>query len=101
MSREEEIRRVAYGLWEKEGRPEGRDMELWLRAEVIWESERRKPADRSRGTSTDASRPTSDQPRTSTEAPRSASEQSRSESRRSGTYSSSNRPRDVEEAERT
>ena len=29
---ESDIRMVAYGLWEKEGRPEGRDREHWLRA---------------------------------------------------------------------
>ncbi len=29
------IRELAYGLWEKEGYPDGRDEEFWLRAEAI------------------------------------------------------------------
>lgn len=29
------IREIAYDLWEKEGRPEGREHEFWLRAEEI------------------------------------------------------------------
>jgi hypothetical protein len=29
------IREIAYELWEKEGSPEGRDEEFWLRAEQI------------------------------------------------------------------
>ncbi len=28
------IRRRAYAIWEEEGRPEGRDHEFWLRAEM-------------------------------------------------------------------
>jgi Protein of unknown function (DUF2934) len=34
-----EIEMRAYGLWEQEGRPEGRALEHWLRAEseVEWE----------------------------------------------------------------
>lgn len=31
---EERIRRRAYDLWEKEGRPDGRDREHWLQAEA-------------------------------------------------------------------
>ena len=30
----EEIAAKAYAIWEQEGRPAGRDMEFWLRAEV-------------------------------------------------------------------
>jgi len=29
------IRDLAYTLWEKEGRPEGRDHDFWLRAEAM------------------------------------------------------------------
>ncbi len=29
------IRETAYGLWEQEGYPEGREQEFWLRAEEI------------------------------------------------------------------
>jgi hypothetical protein len=37
MGREEEIRLIAYSIWEEEGCCHGHDMEHWLRAEVIWE----------------------------------------------------------------
>ncbi|MFO1148296.1 MAG: DUF2934 domain-containing protein [Alsobacter sp.] len=30
---EDDIRRRAYALWDAEGRPQGRDLEFWLRAE--------------------------------------------------------------------
>ena len=33
------IREIAYGLWEKEGEPEGRHDEFWLRAESMVEQE--------------------------------------------------------------
>jgi hypothetical protein len=33
------VRELAYGLWEKEGCPEGRHDEFWLRAEAIVEQE--------------------------------------------------------------
>ncbi|MBI4488263.1 MAG: DUF2934 domain-containing protein [Deltaproteobacteria bacterium] len=36
MQREEEIRLIAYQIWEEEGRPQGRDVEHWLKAEAIW-----------------------------------------------------------------
>ncbi len=29
------IREHAYRLWEADGRPEGRDLEYWLRAQVV------------------------------------------------------------------
>ena len=31
--REEQIRRRAHELWEQEGKPGGREMDFWLRAE--------------------------------------------------------------------
>ncbi|MBN1189631.1 MAG: DUF2934 domain-containing protein [Dehalococcoidales bacterium] len=37
MTREEEIRLIAYSLWVREGYPHGRAVEHWLRAEAIWE----------------------------------------------------------------
>jgi hypothetical protein len=37
------IREIAYGLWEKEGSPEGRQDEFWLRAEAILEQEENLP----------------------------------------------------------
>ncbi len=42
MAREDEIKLIAYNLWEEESCPEGRDCEHWYRAEVIWE-EQQKP----------------------------------------------------------
>ena len=39
--REDEIRTIAYGIWEKDNRPRGRALEEWLKAELIWESEQR------------------------------------------------------------
>lgn len=37
------IREIAYGLWEKEGYPEGRHEEFWLRAETIEEQDAQLP----------------------------------------------------------
>ncbi|GAB0113325.1 DUF2934 domain-containing protein [Acidisoma sp. C75] len=35
QDRLQRIRDIAYDLWEKEGRPEGRDHEFWVRAEAM------------------------------------------------------------------
>ena len=40
MEREEEIRVIAYSIWEQEGYVDGQDVEHWLRAEAIWEEKR-------------------------------------------------------------
>ena len=37
MGREDEIRLIAYRIWEEDGCCDGRDLEHWFRAEVIWE----------------------------------------------------------------
>ncbi len=42
MEREEKIRSIAYSIWENEGYPEGRQMEHWLAAETICDSENRE-----------------------------------------------------------
>ncbi len=42
MGREDEIRLIAYDIWEVENCPDGCDCEHWYRAEVIWE-QRQKP----------------------------------------------------------
>jgi hypothetical protein len=34
--RDEEIKPIAYRIWEQEGRPSGRDKEHWDKAEAIW-----------------------------------------------------------------
>lgn len=40
--RDEEVERIAYELWEKEGRPNNRALEHWTRAEAIWKEQRKK-----------------------------------------------------------
>ena len=37
MGREDEIRLIAYAIWEEEYCPDGRDCEHWLTAEAVWE----------------------------------------------------------------
>ena len=37
MYHDEEMRLIAYRIWEEEGRPEGRDLEHWFKAEAIWQ----------------------------------------------------------------
>jgi hypothetical protein len=37
LRREDEIRIIAFQIWEGEDRPKGRDVEHWLQAEKIWE----------------------------------------------------------------
>jgi hypothetical protein len=38
MDREEEIRLIAYEIWQKESCCQGRNCEHWVRAELIWEN---------------------------------------------------------------
>jgi len=40
-NRDEEIRQVAYKLWQEEGCPDGYDLEHWLKAETVWLEEKR------------------------------------------------------------
>jgi hypothetical protein len=42
MGREDEIKLIAYKIWEEEGCVDGRDCEYWFRAEVIWEQQQKK-----------------------------------------------------------
>jgi hypothetical protein len=42
MAKEDEIRLIAYNIWEQEGCINGKDCEHWFRAEAIWE-EQQKP----------------------------------------------------------
>jgi hypothetical protein len=39
MEREEQVRRLAYSIWEEEGCPDGRNVEHWLKAEAILQTE--------------------------------------------------------------
>ena len=44
MGREDEIRLIAYNIWEEERYPDGCDCEHWFRAEAIWEVQNKKAA---------------------------------------------------------
>lgn len=44
MGREDEIRLIAYKIWEEESCLDGKDCEHWLRAETIWEQHRNQKA---------------------------------------------------------
>jgi hypothetical protein len=44
MGREDEIKLIAYNIWEEEGYPNGRDYEHWLKAETIWEQRQKQAA---------------------------------------------------------
>jgi hypothetical protein len=56
MAKEDEIRVIAFNIWVQEGCCDGRDIENWLRAEVIWQGNQKKatnpPAKGSRGQAT-------------------------------------------------
>lgn len=43
MGRDDEIRRIAYDIWVREGRPEGRAPDHWQRAEKTWVSQHGTP----------------------------------------------------------
>jgi hypothetical protein len=42
MAKEDEIRLIAFNIWEQEGCIHGKDCDHWFRAEAIWE-EQQKP----------------------------------------------------------
>jgi hypothetical protein len=42
VKQEEEIKVIAYRLWEKEGRPSGKELEHYFRAEAICEHQHRR-----------------------------------------------------------
>ncbi len=39
MQHHEAVRQMAYRIWEEEGRPEGRALDHWLKAEAFWDTE--------------------------------------------------------------
>ncbi|MDM8000028.1 MAG: DUF2934 domain-containing protein [Dehalococcoidia bacterium] len=40
MQKDDAVRSIAYSIWEEEGRPEGRALDHWLKAEAQWNEER-------------------------------------------------------------
>jgi len=40
MQRDDEVREIAYKIWEQEGYPQGRDQEHWYKAEATWQERR-------------------------------------------------------------
>lgn len=44
MNKDDEIRSIAFRLWEEEGKPEGRQLEHWQRAEAIWHEQNNQNA---------------------------------------------------------
>ncbi len=41
MGREDEVKLIAYNIWEEEGCLHGKDCEYWLRAEAIWQQQQK------------------------------------------------------------
>jgi hypothetical protein len=41
VDRDEQIRKLAYRIWQEEGYPEGYEVQHWLKAEAIWLEENR------------------------------------------------------------
>ena len=39
MHHEDEVRLIAYGIWEEEGHHDGQDLEHWFKAEAIWQGQ--------------------------------------------------------------
>ena len=44
MGRKDEIRTIAYRIWEEEGCCDGHDFDHWLKAEVTWEDKQKNEA---------------------------------------------------------
>jgi len=40
MQYDDEVREIAYKIWEQEGYPQGRDQEHWYKAESTWQERR-------------------------------------------------------------
>jgi hypothetical protein len=41
VERDEQIRKLAYRIWQEEGRPYGHEVQHWLKAEAMWMEEHR------------------------------------------------------------
>ena len=42
MGKEDEIRLIAYSIWEEDNYPNGKDREHWFKAEALWEKEHKR-----------------------------------------------------------
>ena len=42
MAKEDEIKLIAYNIWEQEACPNGKDCEHWFRAEAMWEEQQKR-----------------------------------------------------------
>jgi hypothetical protein len=62
MGKEDEIRLIAYSIWEQEGSRDGHDYEHWIRAEAIWEEKQNQSAV-SRGIKTESKQVTKQNPK--------------------------------------
>ena len=51
------IRTIAHRLWEEDGRPEGQDVEIWLRAEKLASGKTKPAAKAKAGSSADTAAP--------------------------------------------
>jgi hypothetical protein len=41
VERDEQIRKLAYQIWQQEGHPHGNEIQHWLKAEALWLEEHR------------------------------------------------------------
>jgi len=37
IQHDDEVREIAYKIWEEEGYPQGRDQDHWFKAEAVWQ----------------------------------------------------------------
>ncbi|HEX3982485.1 MAG TPA: DUF2934 domain-containing protein [Acidisoma sp.] len=60
QDRLQRVREIAYEMWEKEGSPEGREQEFWLRAEQMVDGGTHDPAHPTHQTDADVDRDLAD-----------------------------------------
>jgi hypothetical protein len=42
MGKEDDVRLIAYSIWEQENCPDGKECDHWFKAETIWEEQNKK-----------------------------------------------------------
>ncbi len=57
LNHDEEIRQLAYRLWQEAGCPEGNEVQHWLKAETIWLDEKRAPSEAKQAKAAKARKP--------------------------------------------